>query len=539
VPSSRALFVAAFVLLVIVRLPSMAQPAGADQGLYTYIAQRILHGEQPYRDAWDQKPPGVHFLYAGLWRVWPHESVVPAADLGAAALTAAMLVPLGRALAGSRAAGWTAALLFLFLGNPSLTRLGGVRIRAQAEVFIALLVTAAMLVLAWHRLRASEGAVTHPRASTGFVIVAGVLLGLAIVLKYNAAAYAAPLALLVAMPSDTVTTPIPRSTMADAARGALLLAIGAIIPVAAMLAHFWYYHAFEDFWLATVTYNLQYSGETYTGPVQALRYLLTFPIRYARVDPLWFLGGGACAVLLVAGWRRRSLWVPPVWVAAACASIAINGSRGLPQYFVQAGPALAIAAAGAGALVFPRLGRGLRLVLVLLLAVAVWRVGDFRRGVDYTLYDLGGLTGRLDRDMYLSRYGRADSGDKYSALAVHDLARLIAARTSPTDQVFVFGFSPWAYVGSNRPSASRFFWSLPVILGFEAERPGYGWRGMLDELRANRPALVALQRRDWDPYSNNSDVYFRSRPELNEWLTSHYTRGADLHNFEIWIRSSP
>ncbi len=39
-----------------------------------------------------------------------------------------------------------------------------------------------------------------------------------------------------------------------------------------------------------------------------------------------------------ARWARRERLVPVVWVAAACASIAINGSRGLPQYFIQANP---------------------------------------------------------------------------------------------------------------------------------------------------------------------------------------------------------
>ena len=42
--------------------------------------------------------------------------------------------------------------------------------------------------------------------------------------------------------------------------------------------------------------------------------------------------------------------MPVVWVAAACLSIAINGSRGLPQYFVQANPALALAAGWGGML---------------------------------------------------------------------------------------------------------------------------------------------------------------------------------------------
>ena len=97
--TNRLLLALACVLLI-VRLPSLVQPMGGDEGLYAYVGERILDGGVPYRDAWDQKPPGIHFAYAVLWRLWPYESVVPAADLAVAAVTAALLVPLGRAVAG-------------------------------------------------------------------------------------------------------------------------------------------------------------------------------------------------------------------------------------------------------------------------------------------------------------------------------------------------------------------------------------------------------------------------------------------------------
>jgi hypothetical protein len=319
-------------------------------------------------------------------------------------------------------------------------------------------------------------------------------------------------------------------------RGLLPFAAGALLPAAAMLAYFAARGALLDLYLATVTYNLRYSGQTYAGPAHAARYLLTFPIGMARVDPLWFVGGLGCAVLLVAARMRRDLWMPVGWVAAACVSIAANGSRGLPQYFIQAGPALALAAGAAGAWAWPRAGRILRAAVAVALVIGVWRVADVRRGFDYTWYDFEGLTGALTHDAYLSRYGRADSGDKYSALAVHQLAGVLAGRTRPSDPVFVFGFSPWAYVGSGRASASRFFWSRPVIVGFEAGRPGYGVSGMLDDLRRHPPAVVALQRRDWDPDGLNSDEFWRRQPALVAWLDTGYARSRDLHNFEIWMR---
>ena len=54
--TNRLLLALACVLLA-VRLPSLVQPMGADQGLYAYVGERILAGDLPYRDAWDQKPP--------------------------------------------------------------------------------------------------------------------------------------------------------------------------------------------------------------------------------------------------------------------------------------------------------------------------------------------------------------------------------------------------------------------------------------------------------------------------------------------------
>jgi 4-amino-4-deoxy-L-arabinose transferase-like glycosyltransferase len=54
------------VLQVILRLPFLHVPLERDEGAYGYMAQRILAGEVPYRDAFDHKPPLVYFTYAVL-----------------------------------------------------------------------------------------------------------------------------------------------------------------------------------------------------------------------------------------------------------------------------------------------------------------------------------------------------------------------------------------------------------------------------------------------------------------------------------------
>jgi hypothetical protein len=503
--------------LILLRVPSLTQPMGPDQGLYAYVGDRILAHDLAYRDAWDQKPPGVHYVYAGLRGLSHRDVVVPAADLVAAMLAAGFVWLLAWRLGGP-AAGALAAVFFLLLSDPSMDRYGGVRVRAQAETFIALAVAAAVAI-----------AVVGKRAKGMRLFAAGVLIGVAFTLKYNAGLYGIAVLAGVALMTEL--------TLADV----LLVAAGALVMPLVMLAVFWRGGALDDLYQATVVYNVRYSGETYASPLDMLRYLATFPISHARTNPLWFVGGLGCLALLAAGIRRRPFWIPVVWTAVACVSIAINGSRGLPQYFVQAAPALAVAG-GLGAVA--ALGRApvaARWVAALIVAYGCWRVGSepFPKKVAANVWmDAQYLAGRVDRRTHLARFGGTRSADKYSALDNIDIGWFLAQKTTPQDTVYVFGFSPGAYAYASRRSASRFFWSRPVILDFNHENPTYGIAGLRNDLEQNRPAYVILQQHDWSPDVQDSAPFFLSQPVLSEWLRASY---HEVHpfvdGFAAWERN--
>lgn len=512
---STRLFLALAGALLVVRLPSLVQPMGPDQGLYAYVGERILHGELAYRDAWDQKPPGIHYVYAALRYVWPGDEAIPAADLIAAAIVAAALWALGARLAGP-AAGSVAALLFLLLSDPAFARYGGVRVRAQCETFIALMATCALL------LGVAGG---HGWRRTARFFASGVMLGAVFALKYNAGLYSGVVLLAVA-----VTSGLTR-------RDILILLAGTLAIPAMLFAVFLAGGALRDLYEATITYNVHYSGETYTGPRQMGSYLLWFPVEHARVDALWFVGGLGCAVLLVAGFRNRIAWVPVVWVAAACLSIAINGSRGLPQYFLQAAPALALAAGIGASLVLPRLPRALAWVVVALVAVGVWRVNDFPKLTSNVWHDARYVMGAIDWRTHRARYGGQREVDKYSALDNADLGAMMAQRSRADDTVYVFGFSPGAYVYGGRRSASRFFWSRPVILNFNGGNPRYGVAGLLDDLQRTRPAIVVLQQHDWSPEVEDSAPFFLSQPALAAFLHGGYHEVPAIEGFAVWERN--
>jgi hypothetical protein len=167
----------------------------------------------------------------------------------------------------------------------------------------------------------------------------------------------------------------------------------------------------------------------------------------------------------------------------------------------------------------------------------VWRVNDFPKLVDNTWRDARYAAGRVAREEHLARYGDRTTR-KYSALAIDELGSFMRSHTEPVDTIYVFGFSSGVYVSANRRSASRFFWSRPVIVGFNDGKAGYGVDGLLGELRANRPAIVALQQRDWYPDVDDSAHFFVATPPLASWLRGSYTQTSGPEGFDVWVRRS-
>ena len=510
---------AVIALLLALRAPSLVQPAGGDQGLYGYAGHRILAGDVMYRDVWDQKPPAIAFQYGILGQIWPGDGIASASDLAAAAAVVWLLVILGRQNF-SADVGYAAAAIFLLFGDPYLQRLSGIYVRGQCEPFVALAITAGLTLL------------TRPHRARAHLIGAGVALGWAFWLKYNAGAYVLPL-VVATWASGRRDTPF-RPLVAELA----WIAAGFAIVGTLVVAYFAANGALTDLRLATIDYNLRYSNETYEGRFTVLRYLLTFPLERARIDGLWFLGALGALLVVPQGRSNRSVLVVLAWLAAAAVSIAVNGSRSLPNYFVQANPALALAAsAGLFAVlsypIFVRYG-----VIALVLA-GTWRVGADRPVwglrlwtlpglVENVRYDLSYLRGHVDRDTYLRRF----RGQKHDALENEQLVRDIVATTSPADRIFVFGFSggsvSWK---SERQSASRFFWSRPVLIEFASDVPGYGSAGLLADLRRNPPAVVALQNEEW-----RSREFFMSNAGLRTWLEAGYRIDRETPMFTVWRR---
>ena len=117
------LFALGAALALFTAIPSLTALPGIDSGIFLYAAHAVIHGAVPYRDFWDNKPPGIYLIDAlGLWigngsrwGVWTLEwiSLWAAAMLGFRALQRAF----GEGPALFAIACWLAAVARSFQGG--------------------------------------------------------------------------------------------------------------------------------------------------------------------------------------------------------------------------------------------------------------------------------------------------------------------------------------------------------------------------------------------------------------------------------------
>src|SRR5262245_61545139 len=144
-----ALIAAAVLAFAALRVPLLAVPLERDEGEYAYIAQRMLAGEVPYRDAFDQKPPGVFAAY--LLAFGTAGPTVVGIRLFLAlwtAATAVALYALVRRLAGDLAAGFALLVFALASSDPSVL---GFAANTENWMLLPLVLAAHAVLRGWLR----------------------------------------------------------------------------------------------------------------------------------------------------------------------------------------------------------------------------------------------------------------------------------------------------------------------------------------------------------------------------------------------------
>ena len=450
-----ALMAAAVLAFAAMRVPLLQVPLERDEGEYAYIAQRMLAGEVPYRDAFDQKPPGVFGAY--LLAFATTGPTVGGIHLFLAlwtAATAAALYALVRRLAGGLAAGFALLVFALASSDPSVL---GFAANTENWMLLPLVLAAHACLRGWLR---------GDRISW---LACGFLAACACWFKQVAATDACLFA--AAAFGDAIVgrpRPSPRQAFARLA----LFALGGALASAPVFLYFAATGAFAPFLDAVFLHNLAYAQTATAGEVLG-NLIASLARQWPTFALIWALAVLGC--LLPGSAPRRVRQALVAWWLAALVGATI-GLQFRPHYFLQTLPALsALAGIGAAGLA-ERLGRRrtpARLVPAALAALIAL------------------LPLFLHRDLLLAESPAAVSRRIYGLNPFPEAAAFageISRMSVPSDRVFVVGSEPQILFLSGRRSASRYIFFYPLTGDYPDARARQ--QEAIDEVTAARPLYI-------------------------------------------------
>jgi len=452
----RLVFLALAVLLAasfLLRVPLLSVPLERDEGEYAYIAQRLLHGEVPYRDAFDQKPPLVFFIYLAVMLAFGFTTT--GIHLGMhlySLLTIFLLYRLVARLLHPWAGLLAAALL-------SVTVAGSGYLGNAANTVIFMI-----LPLVWG-LSAALGGLQDERPR--LLLGSGVLHGLALACKQVAFTNLVFVVLLAVLWRHHGERPSGRTIATRLG----WLVLGVLAPWVLIVGYFALNGALDDFIHNVIVYNFTYAARLSFG-LNIIKHFLTQAGWILRNDWATLAAAlGGLIYLLARGATRPLGYLLAGWLVFSFAGTSI-GWYYRPHYFIQTIPAVA-ALAGAG-----------------LWAAGWWlaRLAERFFGEKFT----GGRArwagwaaaallwtavvaapAALEYPRYLSLGPEAISRYTYMGnpfIEAVDVARYLREHSDPEDSVFILGSEPEILFYAQRKSATRYIFFYPLMTCYQGVR---------------------------------------------------------------------
>ena len=529
---NRALLAVAILFVVVRALPILTFPLGRDQGTYLTIGQGLLEGKQLYRDLWDNKPPGIFIVYAGIAKLFGKVM------WSAAAVDILLLLVISY-------------LLFRF-AEPYLGRAGAaLAIMVHASMhgemkyfWIAQPETFQVVcVLAGYLLMTRRG--RWWKASS---FAAGLLLGSACWLKYNAIAFMPFLVFLPYLDTSGLDRQPPRVSLAIPWRHwlarAALLTVGLAAAIGIVLA----WIELKGAWPAMREMQFEVLPRYAAMAVQRRpHYLLSVFVRTNYSLGMWNLWA-TLAGLLVAWLRRDLRRFAPLFLGASSAYIAVVMQLRFHDYYFQTCyPFLAVIWGYLAISIYEgsrALARNLRKLGWQLAAGLVWIV--FAQAVFWPLpEEFNELTMRYEE----LREWRADSKSFYSdyprQMPFEHLHSEFGAidyfqrNAKPGDGIYLWASLGRVYYLTGHVPPTRLVSSLGMIALWSQP----SWRGeLMRDLRRSRPRFIVVGRGDQLPtltYVNlDSEKYLKTFPQLEAFIRRDYSQVADFDTFVVYRRNA-
>jgi 4-amino-4-deoxy-L-arabinose transferase-like glycosyltransferase len=457
---SRWVTIVILALVILLRAPTLLPSMYlVDEAYYGTIANDLLDGGKVYHTAVDTKPPGMYYVYAGVFRLAGRNNLwaVHLLAMFVVAATALVVRRIGARVANEWAGAWSgigyAVFVHAYLPRDTLA--------ANSEIFASLPLTLSILAF----LRGEKN------AARGSMFLSGALCGAATLIRQPSGANIGVMLACLAYAWLILHT----HSFGTVLRAGSAVVAGFLSVIAGLA---WYYQSqgnLHDAYLWAVAFAIRYVESETTLPYVLGRIATVHFGLLLSWGLLCYFGIGQVVEILKSFRLTRTMSADALllvlWLGVAYLTIFI-GWRLPGHYHLMVLPPLSILAGQA----FSRF-------------VAVQRSSPRRHWARAETIIIGAAA--LPAFAYLIMAFAV----RTKTLDFFPIVQRIVEETGPNDRIFVWGSYPQLYSFSGRRLATRFV-SCTHLVGVYASRP----RQVKDRGESVIPGVWDMFRSDWEAH---------------------------------------
>lgn len=415
-------------LLAFLRISGLYQPIlDIDESVFAEYANKLLTGSLPYSEVFDNKPPGIYYLFAAVFSFSGLSNIyaVHAVTTVIVFLTSIVIYYISRRMHGTTAA-VLSVLFYIFMTHTYEPKY----ISTSGEILINFPLVLSALCYIKGR--------SKPGGSFLWIAAAGILLGGAVLINYKAGLCA----LLFIIDTIIIRWFMHERSWKVFLRESSVLAVvgfSSIVPIAAAAFYFYKIGVLNDFINWGFLYNFKYidSGASST-PLWKI--LLRTSYFFISSIPVWLIIGAYLSrrFKIKPVLNKADSFVLFVWVwLAVSVWAALLGGRTYGHYFIQIAPPASLLAGNAASYLIEK-----RIHMLLLKTSAV--VSVF---ITMLLF-----VSRIDIDATYKfiNYNNWDVQPVFRSAGDY-----VRKNTSVTDTIYVWGWGTPVYIYSGRRCSSK------------------------------------------------------------------------------------
>jgi hypothetical protein len=526
--STRSWLLLGLGLVFLRAIPNLRFPIGRDQATYCVIGRGLLQGQLLYRDLWDNKPPGIFYVYSLIVKVFgPVMWAVGVVDILWLLVISVCIFYFAKRYIGAPAA--TLAVVFNAVRHCRQGYIDAV----QPEAFITLFVFLAYFLLLPGR----------PRLRLRY-LAAGLMLAAAFWIKYNAAVFFPVVVLLPFLDFSGLDRQLKRVHLSvpwkEWFSRMLVVGLGFGMALAIVVGYFYMSGA----WPAMKEVQFEVLPR-YAEAIHWDAYFILWGLRQTSLH-LGVWTEAMVAFTLVIAWMRKELSaVAPILLMALASygAVAVEGRFHFyyfevcfPFFYMLWGYVCVRVYQGVRAAQQYCTRRGwklARVVLWVLLADLVFALLPEESVRIAQQYKFLADWWRNPEQSYAEYWWQLPIEKLPDQLKV---INYLKENSTPKDEVYIWGTAPLVYFLAQRQCPSRFVSNLGVISTWVPDR----WRQeLVRDLKTKRPRYIVVARHDPIPmvsriYKDSEQYLWSDYPALAALIRNRYEPAVNYTDFEVY-----